>query len=89
MPRNTQVKGLHLYLISEKSIWRNHVQWTGYLVYISNLSFAAFTACKINVVIDFCKQKIQFVELDFFQLNFSKFKYELTGGESVNKIVEV
>ena len=54
-----------LYLISEKSIWKNQVRRTGFLVYFE-LDF--YCLAKINFQIDFWRLKIQFVELDFYNL---------------------
>ena len=70
-----------LYLISEKSIWKNQVQWTGILVYfklnfyclcslqksISKLILASYTGSKNQV---WNRLKIQFIELDFSKLIF-------------------
>ena len=72
-----------LYLISEKSIWKNQVRRTGILVYfeldfyclcnlqksISKLIFEGYTASKKSV---WNRLKIQFVELDFSKLIFQK-----------------
>ena len=51
-----------LYLISEKSIWKNQVRQTGFLAYFK-LDFYC---------LDFCRLKSQFVELDFSNLIFQK-----------------
>ena len=61
-----------LYLISEKSIWKNQVRRTGFLVYFK-LDF--YCLCSLQKSISkliFCRLKIQFVELDFYNLNFQK-----------------
>ena len=50
-----------LYLISEKSIWKNQVWRTGFLVYFE-LDF--YCLCSL------CRLKIQLVELDFSNLIF-------------------
>ena len=60
------ISPVDLYLISEKSIWKNQVQQTRFLVYFE-LDF--YCLC-INFEIDFCRLKIQFVELKFFNLIF-------------------
>ena len=57
-------------LISEKSIWKNQVQRTRFLVW-------SFTACvaqptKLNFEIDFCRLTKQVVKLDFSNLILQK-----------------
>ena len=49
-----------LYLIFEKCSCKNHVRQTGFLAF------------KINFEIDFCRLKIQFVELDLYNWIFQK-----------------
>ena len=53
----TQKRPIHLYLIFEKSSSTNWI-------------FTACVACKNNFKIDFCRLKIQFVELDLSNLIF-------------------
>ena len=63
-----------LYLIFEKSSWKNQVRQTGFLVYFE-LDFYCLCSLQksiINFEIDFCRLKIQFVELDFSNLIFQK-----------------
>ena len=55
-----------LYLISEKSIWKNQFQQIGL-----NLIFTACVA-KMNFEIDFCRLKIQFIDIDFYNFIFQK-----------------
>jgi hypothetical protein len=61
---------IHLNLIFEKSSWKNQVRRTGFLVYFE-LDFYCLPA-KINFEIDFCRLKIQFVQVDFSNLIFQK-----------------
>ena len=57
-------------LLSVRSIWKNQVQQTGFLVYFE-LDFY----CLCSLQIDFCRLKLQLVELDFSNLIFFlKFK---------------
>ena len=53
-----------LYLISEKSIWKNQVRRTWFLLLVQ--------PAKINFEIVFCRLKIQCVEIDFYNLIFQK-----------------
>jgi hypothetical protein len=53
-------------LISEKSIWKNQVQQTGFLVYFELVSY--------------CRLKIQFIELDFSNWIFQKPSTDKQGG---------
>ena len=46
-----------LYLISEKSIWKNQLQQTGFLVCL-NWIFTSCVSRNINYEIDFCRRKI-------------------------------
>ena len=59
-----------LYLISEKINLENQVQQTGFLVYFELDFYCLCSLQKINLEIDFCMLKIQFVELDFSTLIF-------------------
>ena len=65
-----------LYLIFEKSIWKNQVRRTGFLIYFE-LDFYCLCSLKksiskIDFEIDFCRLKIQFLDLDFSNLIFQK-----------------
>ena len=78
-----------LYLISEKSIWKNQVQQTGFLVYfelnfyclcslqksILKLIFAGYTGSEKQVRNSVCRTW-------FFQIDFSEIKYRSTEGYS-------
>ena len=67
-----------LYLISEKSIWKNQVRQTEFLVYSGFL--LPMQPTKINFKIDFCRIKIQSVELEFSNLIFQKSCTDDQGG---------
>ena len=62
-----------LYSISEKSIWKNQVRRTGFLVYFK-LDFNCL--CSLQTLI----LKFPVCHNWLFQLDFSKFKYRSTGG---------
>ena len=65
-----------LYLISEKSIWKSQVWWTGFLVYFK-LDF--YCLCSLQKSIS--KLDFAVCRTWFLQLEFSKFKYRPTGGK--------
>ena len=72
-PQTNSPPAVDMYLISEKSIWKDQVRQTGFLVYFKLKSYCLCSLQKINFGIDFCRLKIQFVKLDFS-------KYRSTGG---------
>ena len=61
---------IHLYLIFEKSSWKTQVWQTGFLIYFKLDFYCLCSLQKISFQIDFCRLKIQFVELDFSNLIF-------------------
>ena len=71
-----------LYLISEKSIWKNQVWRTGFLVKFRSWFLLPVQPAKINSKFDFCRLKIKFDELDFYILIFQKSSTDQTGGLS-------
>ena len=63
------IRPIHLYLIFEKSSWKNR---TGFLVYFDWI----FTAC-VPYKNQFWRLKIQFVEIDFSNLIFQTWFFKL------------
>ena len=61
-----------LYLISEKSIWKNQVRQTEFLVYFELDFYCLCIILKINFKVDFFRSKIQFIKHDFPNLSFQK-----------------
>ena len=55
---------------SKKSVWKNQVRPTGFLVYFELDFYCLCRLKKINFEIDFCKLKLQFIQLDFSKLIF-------------------
>jgi hypothetical protein len=78
-----------LYLVFEKSSWKNQVRRTGFSLQksISKLIFAGYTGSK-NPVRN--RLKIQFVELDFSKLIFQKSSTDQQGvceARTVNDVI--
>ena len=73
---------IDLYLISEKSTWKNQVQRTGFLVYFE-LDFY----CLCSLLKSISKSPVRLTW--FFQLDFSKIKYRSTGGQLYLETIEI
>ena len=70
-----------MYLIVEKSGWKDQVRQTRFLTYknqFRNLFFVGYTGSK-NPIQN--RLKIQFVELDFFKIDFLEIKYRSARGK--------
>ena len=63
---------MYLHLVSKKSIWKNRVWRTEFLVYFEVDFYCMCSLQKSITKIDFCRLKIQFVELDFYSWFFKK-----------------
>ena len=61
---------IHLYLIFEKSHWKNQVRRTGFLVCFTLDFYYLCSLQKSILKLIFCRLKIQFVELEFSNLIF-------------------
>ena len=72
---------LHLYLISEKSSWKDQVWWTGFLVYFE-LDFYCLCSLQKSISKLILQTENPARWPWVFQLNFSKFKYRSTGKDS-------
>ena len=76
-----------VHLISEKSIWKNQVRWTVFLVYFElNFYCTACVVCKKQLSNWFLQAKKPVRRTWVFQFDFSKFKYRSTRGMSTRSV---
>ena len=70
-----------LYLISEKSVQKNQVRQNGFLVYFE-LDLSSLQKSISELIL---QAKIQFVELDFYNLIFQKSSTDQLGARNIEK----
>ena len=63
---------IHLYLIFEKSSWKKSSSTTWIFCLFQTQFLLLVSPAKINLKINFCMLKVQFVKLDFWNLSFQK-----------------
>ena len=78
---------IHLYLIFEKSHWKNQVRRTGFLVCFTLDFYYLCSLQKSILKLIICRLKIQFVELEFSDLIFQNSSTDQQGAQLLRFVI--